>query len=296
VVDPRRFGDNREHRSGGQAMQAARLEAHLKAVEENGFTILEEIAPPHQVAALRERVRAIEAETAGTPEELADDPEHSFLRTAGLLRLDPMFREVPIQSDVLEVVEGVLGEDFLLSTFSALDVEPHKSTRPPLHPDDARIPLGRPHERPIGCTCMWVITEFSAQSGGTRLIPGSHRAPLDLLFSQDAAAMEGLIQPDIAPGSVLVFDHALFHGAADNHSDAWRLGLQVSYHAGWIRPYTNWFRSIPVEEVATYPRRLADLLGYKTYRGIGSQNTQQGSYRESYAKMGSARDPRLPLR
>jgi ectoine hydroxylase-related dioxygenase (phytanoyl-CoA dioxygenase family) len=276
-------------------MQASVLEAHLKAVEEDGYTILENIVPPELVSALRKRVREIETETAGTPEELAADPDHSFLRTAGLLRLDPLFRDIPIQSDVLEVVEGVLGEDFLLSTFSALDVEPHKSNMQPLHPDDALIPLGRPHERPIGCTCMFVITEFSAQTGGTRLIPGSHRAPLDLLFSQDPAEMEKTIQPDLAPGSVLLFDHALFHGAADNHSEEWRLGLQVSYHAGWIRPYTNWFRSIPIEEVATYPQRLADLLGYKTFRGIGSQNKQSGSYRESYANMRTARDPRLPL-
>ncbi len=276
-------------------MQASEREAHLKAIEEDGYTILENIASPELVSALRKRVREIEAETAGTPEELAADPDHSFLRTAGLLRLDPLFREVPIQPDVLEVMEGVLGEDFLLSTFSALDVEPHKSNMQPLHPDDALIPLARPHERPIGCTCMWVITEFSAHTGGTRLIPGSHRAPLDLLFSQDPKAMEGLIQPDIAPGSVLVFDHELFHGAADNHSDEWRLGLQVSYHAGWIRPYTNWFRSIPIEEVATYPQRLTDLLGYKTFRGIGSQNKQMGSYRESYSAMRAPRDPRLPL-
>jgi len=107
--------------------------------------------------------------------------------------------------------------------------------------------------------------------------------------------MEGLVQPDIAAGSVLVFDHALFHGAADNLTDEWRLGLQVSYHAGWIRPYTNWFRSIPSEEVATYPQRLADLLGYKTFRGIGSVNKGRGSYRESYSGMRTARDPRLPL-
>lgn len=276
-------------------MEAARLETHLREIEEHGFTILEDVASPERVDAIRKRVREIEAETAGTPEELAADPDHSFLRTAGLLRLDPLFRDVPIEPDVLEVVEGVLGEDFLLSTFSALDVEPHKSNMQPLHPDDALIPLARPHESPIGCTCMWVITPFGPHTGGTRLIPGSHRAPIDLLFSQDAAAMDGLIQPEIAPGSVLVFDHALFHGAADNHSEEWRLGLQVSYHAGWIRPYTNWFRSIPVEEVAEYPRRLADLLGYKTYRGIGSHSTQLGSYRESYSKIRAPRDPRLSL-
>ena len=71
------------------------------------------------------------------------------------------------------------------------------------------------------------------------------------------------------PGSVLVFDHAIFHGASDNHSDAWRLGLQVSYHVGWVRPYTNWFRSIPIEEVREFPEKLRDILGCKTWNSVG---------------------------
>jgi len=276
-------------------MQPAALEAHIQAVENDGYTILENILEPEFVSSIEKRVREIEADTAGTPEEIAADTEHSFLRTAGLFQLDPMFREVPIQPDVLDVVEGVLGEDFLLSTFSALDVEPHKPNMQPLHPDDALIPLARPHPSPIGCTCMFVITDFNSDTGGTRLLPGSHRAPLDLLFSQDSAQMEGILQPDVKAGSVLVFDHALFHGASTNNTDEWRLGLQVSYHAGWIRTYTNWFRTIPVEEVATYPERLADLLGYKTFRGIGGANRQSGSYREGYATAGKPRNPRLSL-
>jgi ectoine hydroxylase-related dioxygenase (phytanoyl-CoA dioxygenase family) len=142
---------------------------------------------------------------------------------------------------------------------------------------------------------MWVITEFNERTGGTRLLPGSHRDPLDLLFSQDADRMSQTIQPDMKAGSVLVFDHALFHGASDNPSDAWRLGLQVSYHAGWVRPYTNWFRSIPIDEVREFPEKLRDLLGYKTYNGIGTANATPGSYRESYTGKGRPRPPRLSL-
>ena len=136
-----------------------------------------------------------------------------------------------------------------------------------IHPDDALVPVPRPHERPIGCTAMWVCTPFNEQTGGTRLLPGSHKEPLDLLFSQDPDRLAQVVQPDLKVGSVLLFDHAIFHGASDNPSDEWRLGLQVSYHAGYIRPYTNWFRSIPIEEVRQLPEKLRDLLGYKTFNG-----------------------------
>lgn len=275
-------------------MQDTELKAHLAAIEEQGFTILPNVFAPERAEAFKKRIREIERDTLRPLEPDEKEEDSSFFRTAGLLRLDRMFWDVPIDPTVCQVVEGVLGPDFLLSTFSGIDLKPHGPTVQPLHPDDALVPVPRPHERPIGCTVMWVVTPFNEGTGGTRLLPGSHKEPLDLLFSQDQERLSQAIQPTMEPGSVLVFDHAIFHGASDNPSGEWRLGMQVSYHAGWIRPYTNWFRSIPIEEVREFPEKLRDLLGYKTCNGIGSVNVTPGSYRESYTKFGK-RDPRLPL-
>lgn len=276
-------------------MEQTELKVHLDEIEIDGYTIIEDVFDAERAQAFCERVRDIETDTLrplapGEPEE-----DSSFYRTAGLMRLDPMFWDVPMDPTVCGVVEGALGEDFLLSTFSGIDLKPSGPTVQPLHPDDALVPVPRPHERPIGCTAMWVITPFNAATGGTRLLPGSHKESLDLLFTQDEERLSQAVQPDMEPGSVLVFDHAIFHGAADNPSPDWRLGLQVSYHAGWIRPYTNWFRSIPIETVREMPEKLRDLLGYKTYNGIGSVNVEPGSYRENYTGSGQTRDPRLVL-
>lgn len=276
-------------------MQEDALQTHLEAVAEDGFTILENVFSAERAEAILKRIREIEQATLRPLESGETEEDSSFYRTGGLLRIDPMFWDVPIDPTVTQVVEGVLGNDFLLSTFSGIDLKPNGNNIQPLHPDDALVPVPRPHERAIGCTVMWVVTPFNEGTGGTRLLPGSHREPLDLLFSQDSERMSQTIQPDMKPGSVLVFDHALFHGASDNPSDDWRLGLQVSYHAGWVRPYTNWFRSVPIEEVREFPQKLQDLLGYKTYNGIGGANLASGSYRESYAGKGRPRTPRLSL-
>lgn len=276
-------------------MNDTELQTHVDAIERDGYTILENVFSEQQADAFRERVREIEASTLLPLQPGETEDDSSFYRTGGLLRIDPMFWDVPMDPTVTAVLDRVLGEDFLLSTFSGIDLKPNGDNIQPLHPDDALVPVPRPHERPIGCTAMWVITEFSERTGGTRLLPGSHREPLDLLFTQDPERLAEVIQPEMKPGSVLLFDHAIFHGASDNPSDEWRLGLQVSYHAGYIRPYTNWFRSIPIEEVREYPEKLRDLLGYKTCNGIGSASTEIGSYRESYSGKGRKRDPRLSL-
>jgi ectoine hydroxylase-related dioxygenase (phytanoyl-CoA dioxygenase family) len=143
---------------------------------------------------------------------------------------------------------------------------------------------------------MWVLTDFNAHTGGTRIIPGSQRDSLELVFTQDPEGLKRAIQPDIKAGSIMVFDHAVLHGSANNYSDEWRLGLQISYHAGWIRPFTNWFLSVPLEEAQTYPQKLQDLMGYKCYAGgIGSHSTESGSYHESYGRLRAPGDQRKPL-
>ncbi len=278
-------------------MEQAQLDVHLKEIEGQGFTIIENVISPDVVKALKDRIRECEVASVGPLEDLpTDDDDYSFMRTAGLLRLDPVFHQVPMHPEVLQLVEAVLGKNVLLSAFSAMDVQPGKTNAQPIHPDDALIPLSRPHEKPIGCTAMWVLTDFNAHTGGTRILPGSQREPLDLVFSQDPEGMKDAIQPDIKAGSIMVFDHAVLHSSANNSSDEWRLGLQISYHAGWIRPFTNWFLSVPLEEAKTYPQKLQDLMGYKCYAGgIGSSSTAVGSYHESYARLRAPGDTRKPL-
>ena len=270
-------------------------QGHVDAIAKDGYAILRDVFDPDRATAYREKIREIESTTLRPMEEGETEEDSSFFRTAGLLRLDPMFWDVPIDPQVTAVVEGTLGADFLLSTFSGIDLKPNSDNIQPLHPDDALVPFPRPHPQPIGCTAMWVVTPFGPETGGTRVLPGSQTEPLDLLFGQSPEQLAAIVQPEMEPGTVLIFDHALFHGAADNPSDDWRLGMQVSYHAGWIRPYTNWFRSIPIEEVRAFPEKLRDLLGYKTFSGIGTINDAPGSYRESYGGKGRPRDPRLPL-
>ena len=276
-------------------MHESQAQIHIDEVADQGFTILENIAAPERVDAIRKRVREIERDTLRPLEPGETEEDSSFFRTGGLLRIDPLFWDVPIEPDVVQVLEGVLGEDFLLSTFSGIDTKPQSNSVQPLHPDDALVPIARPRPNAIGATVMWAIDPFNKASGGTRLLPGSHKEPLDLLWSQDEERLSQVIHPDVKSGSCLIFDHALFHGAPNNPSENWRLGLQVSYHAGYIRPYTNWFRSVPIEEAREFPQRLQDLLGYKSCNGIGGASLEMGTYRESYQGKGRKRDPRLAM-
>ena len=151
-------------------MQESELRSHLDAFEQQGYTIVENVFSLERADAFRKRVREIERETLHPLEPGEAEEDSSFYRTGGLLRIDPIFWDVPIDPTVTKLVEGVLGADFLLSPFSGIDLKPNGKTIQPLHPDDALVPVSRPHERPIGCTVMWVIDEFNEHTGGTRIL------------------------------------------------------------------------------------------------------------------------------
>ena len=244
-------------------MNTAKVEEHLHAIEQDGYTILENVIEPELIEKIRARVRGFERESQDERSGDSSGANFQRLRMGGLLHLDPLFWDVPIHPEVVPIVEGVLGADFLLTTLSSVDLMPGKNVQP-IHPDDALIPLQRPHQ-PIVCTCMWAINDFTEENGATRVLPGTHRADAMPDFSKD---YEGLVPAKMPAGSVLVYNGSLWHRPADNTTQEGRLGLQVSYCAGWIRPITNYPLSVPRELAAQFPQRLIEMLGFTLFAGL----------------------------
>ena len=92
-------------------MQEAELQAHLSAVSEDGYTILENVFSAERAEAIGKRIREIERDALLPLAPGETEEDSSFYRTTGLLQIDPIFWEVPIDPTVGQVVEGVLGAD-----------------------------------------------------------------------------------------------------------------------------------------------------------------------------------------
>ena len=116
-------------------MDASTVEQHLKNIDRDGFTVIENAIDPGFVVSLRDTIRRIEAKEPNLV-------QGSILRTVGLLGLDPIFRRPPLHEEVLPVVEAALGPGCLLTLYDSLDVTPGKNLQP-LHNDDALMPLAR---------------------------------------------------------------------------------------------------------------------------------------------------------
>ena len=131
-----------------------------------------------------------------------------------------------------------------------------------LHRDENMFPvleLGINAE--VMVNAMWALTDFTADSGGTRLVPGSHKWSRDRVPTPDE-----VVSAEMKAGSVLVYRGSLIHSGGENVSDAPRLGLLFGYNLGWLRQYENQYLACPPELAQYLPFGVQRLLGYTVHR------------------------------
>jgi ectoine hydroxylase-related dioxygenase (phytanoyl-CoA dioxygenase family) len=242
------------------------LAEHARRIDEVGYTIIEDAIEPDLVATLRDAIRRLERELDARPRNTAAEGR-ATLRLYNLLAKDAVFQAMPLHPRVLPLVERLLDRGCLLSGMTAIDIGPGEDAQP-LHGDDVVMSrhLQRPHA-PMMVTSMWALTDFTAENGGTRFVPGSHR--FAHVPDPDVPPPEaGVRSLEMRAGSVMVFHGSLWHGGGPNRSSEWRLGVNVQFCPGFVRQQQNPYLGIPREVAADFPDRLLELLGYRLYRGI----------------------------
>jgi ectoine hydroxylase-related dioxygenase (phytanoyl-CoA dioxygenase family) len=238
------------------------LASHLARMARDGYTIVERAIDQGAVEALRDDVRRLTRELATRPAANIFEGVRT-LRIYNLLAHGALYQQIPVHDRVLPIIEGVLDRGCLVSSLSSIDIGPGEAAQP-LHADDQLIPLPKPHVSII-CNTMWALTEFTADNGATRLVPGSHRADRSPLpFGEPVET----IAAEMAAGSVLVFDGSIWHGGGANRTDTPRLGIAMNYCAGWLRQQENQQLGIPREIARTFSPRLRKLVGYGLYKQL----------------------------
>ncbi len=104
---------------------------------------------------------------------------------------------------------------------------------------------------------IWAISDFTADNGATRVVPGSTGWPDDR-----KAEPHEICQAIMSAGSVLVYSGSVFHGGGENRSNQDRIGVNLTYTLGWLRQEENQYLSCPPETARQFSAELQDMLGY----------------------------------
>ncbi|MGR8919211.1 MAG: phytanoyl-CoA dioxygenase family protein [Gammaproteobacteria bacterium] len=241
---------------------SARIDAALDDFDRHGLAVVPEVLDADELADVRARLLAAAArsEAAGVPTRgYAFDPDDRNQRVFHLFNLDPVFVDLIEHPVALAFVHHALGDEFLISNFSANITAPGSGAMQ-LHADQGYVPPPWP-ERPLACNVAWVLDDFTPENGGTRYVADSHR----LGHGPDPArdyATEMIAAP---AGAVMVMDGRLWHQSGANHSkDSQRAALFGYYVARWLRPQVNWNVVLDPAVVATLSPAFLDRLGYYT--------------------------------
>ncbi len=293
----------------------ANIEQAKLDIDEFGYCLIANALEPDEVAAALKRLKeqaAAELELGaafedGGPKQqwgAFTDKEgrlkqQAYTATAGgvnqrvwmLVNKGRIFCQILSTPSVRAVVNHVLGDDYLLSSYSANIAKPGGAPMN-LHTDQWWMPhpIDRgPSPLPVGsisrekpnlagddepamvapCVCanvMWMLNDFSSENGGTRFVSGSHlrgRPPKANDDNEDTLAAEGVA------GTAMVFDGRLWHGTGANISHGNRYGLLSTFCGPQFRPQENFTIGARPEMLKEASPELLALLGFKIWSGYG---------------------------
>jgi len=246
----------------------ARALSELKAdLDTHGYCLVANALSEAACQAIRQRVR--EQMAAEKRLKLNFTPPQGFAVVSNLLNKGDIFQQLLLEPLTEELVEHLLGRSFLLSALSANCTLPGSAAQG-LHIDQHFA--GFPAPIALVANVCWMIDDFTAANGATRIMPGSHRWSSEELTqryqgingAEDGRNAPGTLAAEGRAGTAMVFDGRLAHGAGQNCThDSVRIGIFEYACRGWIRGVENPFLSISDDVMAALPRKIRDRLGYR---------------------------------
>jgi ectoine hydroxylase-related dioxygenase (phytanoyl-CoA dioxygenase family) len=119
-----------------------------------------------------------------------------------------------------------------------------------------------PTAPPCQISCMFALSDFTAENGATRVVPGSH---LWSDYSRQATDDE-ITQAVMPAGSGMIYLGKTLHSAGANKtgSEA-RYGMHLSYVLGWLTPEEAGCLGVTEDRAKTFTKQQQQLLGYRCY-------------------------------
>jgi len=192
------------------------LTAEEKAtLDRDGYLPLIGVLTPAMADCFRARLDELMREE-GTSAASEFQGEAGTDRLANLADKDPMFALCFTHPRVLAAIRHVLGDEFKLSSLNSRAALPGQGLQG-LHADWGKAV--EPGDYSV-CNSIWLLDDFTADNGATRVVPGSHRSgkrPSDVMLNpSDAHPDEELL---IAPKGTVVFNSHTWHGGTLNRTD-----------------------------------------------------------------------------
>jgi ectoine hydroxylase-related dioxygenase (phytanoyl-CoA dioxygenase family) len=187
-------------------------------------------------------------------------------REVGVMRVmldcDPVFMELLALPELLAIVDAMVSDTAIMHLQNGLilppwDGAPSEVLQYTFHRDFPRYMEGYV----ASINVMLTIDPFTAENGGTLVVPGTHQragSPGQDYLRGAAVAVE------CPAGSMFVFDSTLWHASGRNATDRDRLAINHMFTRSFFKQQIDYVRALGDELVLSQPPRTQQLLGWYT--------------------------------
>lgn len=244
------------------------------ALERDGACIVDDAVNAEHLAGINHDLDDLIAST--TPTMRTTHPAMVEFYGTKTVRLDGIasksdtfveFMLDPLVHDVCDYVIGPNCDDYLLNTAQLIQIGPGETAQR-LHRDEEAWPYlhhGGPH---LSVEALIALSDFTIENGATQVVPGSHHWD-----TERRPEPHEIGHAVMKAGSAVYYLGSTLHGGGANTTDSEpRRGLFYGYVVGWLRTAENMFLTVPIEDVRAMPRRVQELLGWKSIGGVGMAN------------------------
>lgn len=217
-------------------MRKSLTERQLGDYQQRGFLFPLTVFSESEAAALRGKLKELEAREGGRLPAHINRKPHLFLTWLNELIRDPR---------ILDPVEDVLGPDILCWGSGFFIKDPHDRARVTWHQDSTYWGLSKPD-----VVTAWVaFTPSTHANGCMRVVPGTHA--LQQLPHRDTFAADNLlsrgqeiavevdeskaIDVELACGEMSLHHVLLVHGSEPNRSGLRRIGFAIRYLPTYVK-------------------------------------------------------------
>ncbi len=197
----------------------------VDALDREGYVVMQGIIDPVWLNRLRETFESAWGDDrksgAGSVKESGTRHVNDLVNRGSVVEV------VLTQPRVLAAIYHVLGGPFRLGQLGGREPLPGYGQQG-LHADWTARARGEPFRI---VTAIWLLDDFTANNGATRVVPGTHllltQPPKS--FADPASRHPNQIIITASAGSVLVFNGHLWHSGTRNETDLPRRVLQCSF-------------------------------------------------------------------
>ena len=221
--------------------RALRVDRHVREVQEQGYTVIENAISPEFADEVRKAtLRAVWS--------------HDSTQLQWMLYHGTEFERLVQNAPLMTLMDASLGRGAVIASISAIRRGPGPGFIP-IHTDYSMIPEPYPEFAMTGVG-VWALEDWTVASGPTWIVPGSHRKRRG---PKQGERMNDGVPVEMPKGSVVYFTHGVWHWQGERTEPGERVTIHSHFNRGILRGLEP--KRVDVQMLHRNPPRLGEMLG-----------------------------------